>query len=71
MGMTQMKTCVLTTEWSTGVNDVTVRVGAVRSLSGVFGKGGALGSVQVRGGYMPQTTGRPAVVDRAMTVRSF
>ena len=61
-----MKTCVLTTEWSKGVDDVTVRMGAVRSLSGVYGAGGALGAVQVMGGYMPPTTGRPAVVDRPM-----
>ena len=66
MSMTQMKTCVLTTEWSTGIYDVIVRVGAVRSLSAGFGAGGALGAVQVMGGYMPRTAGRPAVVDRAM-----
>ena len=33
----QMKAWVLTMEWSTGVNDVTLNVEAVRGLSGVSG----------------------------------
>ena len=71
MSKRQMKAWVLTMEWSTGVNELTLNVEAVRGLSGVSGAVGALGSIQVRGGYMPRTAGRPAVEARAMTVRSF
>ena len=71
MSKRHMKAWVLTMEWSTGVNDATLSVEAVRVLSGVSGAVGALGSNQVRGGYMPRTAGKPAVEARAMTVRSF
>ena len=71
MSMRQMKAWVLTMEWSTGVNEGTVSLEPIRVLSGVSEAGGALGSIQVRGGYMPRTAGRPAVEARAMIVRSF